>query len=114
MSRKQSNSSGSIYPLNDYGLKSSAIRIIRNGRTMRTKPLQKVEVKPHEQQRVSLGSYAADKNPKGFSVGFVPSPDIDDSVATHITTLERSGRYTLFLHVANYGDKNITASIWKM
>lgn len=109
MSRKQSNSSGSISPYNDYAF--NPIRIIKNAPHQRTKLLKEIEVEPYEQRRISLGRYAVDKRPKGFSLEFTPDPDPDGSMVTTMTDLGTPKKHELILHIANYGSKTVKTTV---
>jgi hypothetical protein len=74
----------------------------------------KIRVKPHEQPRLSLGSYTTDQPPKGFSIEIHPDPEPKESIVTEITKMGITRRYELILHVANYGNKAVTAKVWQL
>ena len=76
-------------------------------------PLAVVEVKPKEQPRISLGDYVAEHPPKGFAIHIHPDPE-PEAIATQVTKLGTGREYELVLHIANYGDKTITAEIWQL
>jgi len=73
-----------------------------------------VKVEPYEQQHTSLGFFTRRSQLKGFAVELKPDPDPENSVVTQVTPLGSAQRYELVLHVANYGNKTITANIWQV
>ena len=79
-----------------------------------TKYIGKLRVGAAEQLRMSLGVFGADKPAKGFSVEVSPDPDPDESVVTEILATGSPARYELFLTIANFGGKPITAEVWRI
>lgn len=77
-----------------------------------TKPLGELEVGPHQQPHLSLGTFDDEVSPKGFSIEVNPSPDPEGSVITQVATLKKGNHYELVLQVANYGDKPVHAAVW--
>jgi len=76
-------------------------------------PLSKLEVKAHQQPRVSLGNFTDANPPKGFSIHITPDPD-PEAIVTQVTTLGSDKKYELILHIANYGNKTVNAKIWPL
>jgi len=76
-----------------------------------TYPIGELKIKPNEQSRLSLGNYAAEHMPKGFSINVKPNVD-PEAVVTQVVTLDAHGKYNLVMQVANYGTKTVTAQIW--
>ncbi len=70
-----------------------------------------IDVQPRDQSRVSLGKFTSDDKLKGFSIEITPEPDSPDSIVTHITNLGTSSQSRLVLHIANFGDKAISADV---
>ena len=76
--------------------------------------IEKLEIKPSNQRRIPLGSFTEENTPKGFLVELDPDPVPTDSVVTEVTKLGAHGRYTLYLHVANFGTESVNAEIWRL
>ena len=76
--------------------------------------IERLEIKPSNQQRVPLGSFTEANSPKGFLVELDPDPIPTDSVVTEVTKLGAHGRYTLYLLVANYGTESVQAEVWRL
>lgn len=112
-----SNQSGHSYqvkesPSNDSGLDLNATRLMSNTPLHRRASfLEKIKVKPGEQQRILLGNFTGDKPPKGFSVEVAPDPNPAGSLFTEVTSLGTTKRYKLVLHVTNYGTKPVVAAV---
>ncbi len=79
-----------------------------------TKYVGELSVKPEEQPRISLGVFGADHPAKGFSVELTPLPDPEESIVADVLYVGSPKRYELLLHVANYGDKTVRATVWQM
>jgi len=79
-----------------------------------TRYIGKLKVGPREQLQISLGVFGADRPEKGFSVSIDPDPTPYDSVVSEVLSIGSARRYELFLSVANFSDKLITAEIWAM
>lgn len=79
-------------------------------------PIAEIEVRSHEQLRLSLGSYTATKPPKGFAMHLTPSPQDNDAINAQITRVpdESSDNYELVLHVANYDTTTVSVEIWEL
>ena len=73
-------------------------------------PVAVIEVKSNEQPHTSLGNYSILHPPKGFAIYISPDPD-PDAIVTQITRLEAEGQCEFVLHVANYGDRTVSAEI---
>lgn len=117
MSSKQSsnNDHGKESPFNDFDLDLNATHLISDApRHRRANFLEKVEVKPGEQQRILLGNFTGDNPPKGFSVEVAPDPNPAGSLLTEVTSLGTPRRYKLILLVANYGTRTIVAEVWQL
>ena len=76
-------------------------------------PIGIIEVKEREQSHVSLGDYSASHPPKGFAIRITPDPE-PDAIVTQITRLENDKEYELVLHIANYGDRTVSAEVWQL
>jgi hypothetical protein len=76
-------------------------------------PIGKVEVKAHDQPRISLGNFTSSNPPKGFSIHITPDPE-PEAIVTQVTTLGSDKEYELILHIANYGNKTVNAKIWPL
>ena len=117
MSSKQSINSNhkKESPFNDFDLDLNATRLISDvPRHGRASFLEKIEIKPGQQQRIVLGHFTEGKPPKGFSVEFAPDPNPAGSVLTEVTSLGTSRRYKLILLVANYGTRAVVAEVWQL
>jgi len=82
--------------------------------TIFTKYIGKLEVKPQQQPKISLGVFGADSPAKGFSVEFSPEPESSESLVTQVAYVGTSKRYELILHITNYGSKTVDAKIWQI
>lgn len=76
-------------------------------------PIGEIEVKPKEQPHMSLGNYSDEKPPKGFAVHVSPDPD-PEAIVTQVTRLEDGSNYELVLHIANYGNRTVSAEVWRL
>lgn len=76
-------------------------------------PIGEIEVKSKEQPHMSLGNYRTAHPPKGFAIHISPDPE-PDAIVTQITRLESDGKFELVLHIANYGNKTISAEVWQL
>lgn len=79
-----------------------------------TKLVGRLDLKPRDQQRMSLGHFTTAHPAKGFSITLNPEPETPDAVVTHITPLGTAKQYELVLHVANFSDKSLTVEVWRM
>ncbi|HTE22489.1 MAG TPA: hypothetical protein VK674_05620 [Candidatus Limnocylindria bacterium] len=77
-------------------------------------PFRLIKILPNGQERISLGTYSANKPPKGFKVTLSPEPDLADSVVTAMTSLGSRSNYELILHVSNFGGRAATAKVWEL
>lgn len=76
-------------------------------------PLGEIEVRPKEQPHMSLGNFNNISPPKGFTIHISPDPEPDD-IVTQVTRLGEDDNYELVLHIANYGNKTVSAEVWQM
>lgn len=77
--------------------------------------IRRLEVEPSEQERIPLGNFTDNSEPKGFLVEIDPDPSPADSVVTKVTSLVGGAdRYSLHLHIANFGLRKITAEVWQL
>src|SRR5438067_21746 len=76
-------------------------------------PISEVEVRPNEQPHISLGNFTNANAPKGFAIHIMPNPKAE-AIVTQATRLGTNDKYELVLHVANYGDKTVSAEIWQL
>jgi len=76
-------------------------------------PISMVEVKSKEQPRVSLGTFNDHNPPKGFAIHISPDPE-PDAIVTQVTRLDDGEDYELVLHIANYGNKTVSAEVWQL
>lgn len=81
--------------------------------TKNTDPIAEIEVKSQEQPHISLGNYTAAHPPKGFAVHVDPDPE-PEAIVTQITSLGTDKEYELVLHIANYGNKTVSAEVWQL
>ena len=95
-----------------------ATHLISNGIGSRPgKLVSTVVVKPRDQLRISLGQFTPGDMLKGFSIEITPEPDPPGAVVTQITnigtssTSSTSSTSRLTLHIANFGDKAISAEV---
>jgi hypothetical protein len=88
--------------------------LISSQSTVFTKYIGKLRVGRAEQLQMSLGVFGDDRPAKGFSVEVSPDPTPEESVVTEIIAMGSPSRYELFLTVANFGDKPITAEVWRI
>lgn len=79
-----------------------------------TKLVGRLDLKPRDQQRISLGHFTAAHPAKGFSIALNPEQESSDAVVTHITPLGMANRYELILHITNYSDTAVSAEVWQM
>lgn len=117
MSNKQSSSRNheDKPPFNDFDLGLSATRLISDTpRSKKASLIEKIELKPTDQRRISLGSFTEDNPPKGFSIEITPDPNPEGSVLTEVTSLGTSKRYKLVLHITNYGINTVRAEVWAL
>lgn len=77
------------------------------------RPVGEIEVRSKEQPHMSLGNYRATDPPKGFAIRIDPSPD-PEAIVTQITSLGTKEEYELILHIANYGNRTVSAEIWQL
>jgi hypothetical protein len=78
------------------------------------KLLGKITAKPYEQPRLSLGHFTDRSKLPGYMIELTPEPDPEDSITSEIMTVGSARHYELVLHVANYGQKSITAKVWQL
>lgn len=97
----------------DLGMNATHL-ISKEPRNKQAALIEKLEVKPGEQRRVALGSFAKDNPAKGFSIEFKPDPAPADSVVTQVSALGTSKRHRLVMHIANYGTKTVSAEVWRL
>jgi len=115
MSTKSSNSRIVKSPFNDSDLSTTSDYLLKpTPRPKNAISIEKLEVKPSNQRRIPLGSFTEANSPKGFLIELDPDPMPNDSVVTEVTTLGSHGRFTLYLHVANYGTESVHAEVWKL
>lgn len=117
MSDKQSDKSSheEELPFNDFDLGLNATHLISDTpRSKKASLIEKIELKPIDQRRISLGDFTADNPPKGFSIKVTPDPEPTGSVLTEVTSLGTSKRYKLVLHITNYSVRTISAEIWRL
>ncbi|WP_435212614.1 hypothetical protein [Streptomyces sp. bgisy034] len=72
------------------------------------------EVSPKDQCHVSLGDFAADASPIGFSIEITPNHDPED-VTAQITRLSAEyNEYELVLHVANRSRETVSVEVQQL
>lgn len=102
-------------PFNDFDTGLDATRLISDlPRPKRSSLIERIELKPTEQHRISLGSFKEGNPPKGFSVEITPDPSPAGSVLTEVTSLGTTKQYKLILHITNYGVKTVSAEVWEL
>lgn len=72
-----------------------------------------IEVRSKEQPHMSLGNFNSMNPPKGFTIHISPDSDPDD-IVTQVTRLGEDDDYELVLHIANYGNKTVSAEVRQM
>jgi hypothetical protein len=72
-----------------------------------------IEVRSGEQPHMSLGNYRSLSSPKRFAIHINPDPE-PDTIVTQIMHLGTKDRYELVLHIANYGNKTVSVTIWQL
>lgn len=82
-------------------------------KTNTAQPICKLIVEAHQQPHVSLGNFAQNHPPRGFSIHLKPDPE-PDSIIVQTTRLDSEEKYELILHIANYGDRAIKAEVWPL
>lgn len=76
-------------------------------------PLGEIEVKSKEQPHMSLGNFNDANPPKGFAIHISPDPD-PEAIVTQVMRLGEDDDYELVLHIANYGNKTVSAEVWQL
>lgn len=76
--------------------------------------IEKLKVRPGQQSHVHLGNFTHTQPPKGFVVELNPDPFPDDSVVTKVLSADAGKKYSLTLHIANYGASTVTAEIQQL
>lgn len=76
-------------------------------------PIGEIEVKSKEQPHISLGNFTNAHPPKGFAIHISPDPE-PEAIVTQVTRLGEDDNYELVLHIANYGNKTISAEVWQL
>jgi hypothetical protein len=100
---------------NDFDMDMNASQLITAApRHEQAALVEKLNVKPGEQRRVALGSFTKDDPAKGFSIDLSPDPTPVDSIVTEVSSLGTPRRYRLVLHIANYGNKTVSAEVWRL
>lgn len=106
--RSQNKSNVSRLPEASYLLKGHRVRTVGN-------PIGEIEVRSGEQLHMSLGTYTEEERLKGFTTELTPDPEDDDAIVTRVARVEKeNGKYELVLHIANYGNKTISAEIKRL
>lgn len=76
-------------------------------------PIGEIEVKSKEQPHISLGNFSSANPPKGFAIHVTPDPE-PEAIVTQVTRLGEDDNYELVLHIANYGNKTVSAEVWQL
>ncbi len=76
-------------------------------------PICKLTVAAHTQPHISLGSFTANRPPKGFSIHINPDPE-PDTIVAQIIRIDTEWKYELVLHIANYGDRPLYTEVWPL
>ena len=87
---------------------------IKSQSSVFTKYIGSLKVRPAEELQLSLGVFGADRPEKGFSISLAPDPNPSESVVTQILSIGSATRHELFLCLANFSDKPVTAEVWAM
>ncbi|HSX05668.1 MAG TPA: hypothetical protein VLF69_04325 [Candidatus Saccharimonadales bacterium] len=101
-------------PFSGSGVISGTVPTTKTGEPKHATFIEKLQIKPHEQRRIPLGSFTEENQPKGFLVQVDPDPAPFDSIVSEVVSLSASNRFTLFMQVANYGAKSVNAEIWRL
>jgi hypothetical protein len=104
-----------LMPVANVRLESDASHLIVNEDNIPKglHPIGEIEIMPKEQPHISLGNYTPANRPKGFAIRIHPDPELD-SIVTQITSLGDNNKYELVLHIANYGDAQVSAEVWRL
>jgi len=76
-------------------------------------PIGEIEVKSKEQPHISLGNFSSASPPKGFAIHITPDPEPGD-IVTQVTRIGDEKHYEMVLHIANYGNKTVSAEVWQL
>lgn len=106
-------------PFDDKGYsQSDASYLLKVSKEANTKkPIAIIEVKPHGNTRVPLGTFNLQHPPKGFVLEVNPDPDPPDSMVSKIVSLlrgNRSKQYELMLFLENFGLRTTTVEVWEV
>ena len=111
----RSDSGDAKAPFNDFHMGLNATHLISDlPRSKGASLIKRIELKPTEQQRITLGNFTEDNPPKGFSIEITPDPNPAGSVLTEVTSLGTTKQYKLILHITNYGIGTVSAEVWKL
>ena len=109
-----SDTSKAPVPIANLRAESEASHLIQISKAIDDKhPISEIEVKSKEQSHMSLGNYTSAHPPKGFAIHISSDPE-PDTIVTQITSLGTDKEYELVLHIANYGNKVISAEVWQI
>ncbi len=79
-----------------------------------SQPVAEIEVKPNKQPHMSLGSFTDKAPPRGYVVELSPDPEPSESVVAQIVQVGSSEKFDLILHIANYGNRTISAEVHEL
>lgn len=92
---------------------TSLLQITKKSLSTTSKLIGKFAVEPHNQIRLTLGQFTPNSHPKGFLVKFSPDSALEGSVVTQIIALGDAQLYKLTLHIANFDNTPISATVWQ-
>lgn len=73
--------------------------------------IAEMEVGPHDDSLMSLGAFAQNDQPTGFSIAFDIRLDSSELVTTEITTKAAAGKLQYLLQITNHSNKALCAEI---
>ena len=76
-------------------------------------PIGEIEVKSKEQPHISLGNFSSTSPPTGLCNSHHPDPEPGD-IVTQVTQIGDEKHYEMVLHIANYGNKTVSAEVWQL
>lgn len=109
-----SNTPKSAAPITNLRSESEASHLITLTEVpLNRHPIGEIEVKSKEQPHMSLGNFSDTSIPKGFAIHISPDPEPGD-IVTQVTQIGDGKHYEMVLHIANYGNKTVSAEVWQL
>jgi hypothetical protein len=95
-------------------ISKAKVKITSGSPRLESRPIAEIEVKPNEQPHMSLGSFTDGNLPKGYVIELSPDPEPPESVVTQIMQVGTHENFDLILHIANYGNRTISAEVHQL